>query len=525
MPWVESDGRWQWCEPEFTLGWEIISWAETNFKVPGGKFYGQPLKLSGWQAMFLLDWYAVDRAGAWLFSRGLAQLSKKIGKSPVGGVVTAADYCGPSQFDGWDAAGNPVGRRRPAPWLQIAAVSEDQTANTYSPFMVMMRESPLPDELKIDVGATMTIFRGNREAKVEIVTSAAGSREGQPITGAIGDEGQSWRRSNGGTKLYRTLRRNTAPMGGRVLVLANAFEPGAESVAEAIAVAAGSEPTSLVYGPQYEVRDTDLANEAQVVANLSKVYRDAPWVDVQSVARDVMTADQDPAEVQRFYFNWPVAADSTLCESPPLSADELEPYAPVAVGFDGSRTQDATALVVVHMVTGVAYLAGYWERPWGASRRERWEVPRAEVSAAVEAVFARFRVARMKADPSHWQDELSSWQNRYTRDVVDRFPVWQDSVVDNSVEATQTALMSGAVKLEAGESLHAQVLRAHVQRAKVHRRMARSRTLRSLAKPEDGARIDAAAALTYAVAARLEALAKGWSAEQEQDVSPFVLFG
>jgi hypothetical protein len=336
------------------------------------------------------------------------------------------------------------------------------------------------------------------------------------------DETHLWTRQNGGRRLARTIQRNASPMGGRVLATTNAYDPGAESVAEQVEAAAVAAPGIMVYGPQYEAKVEDLTDHAALRAGLDRAYRDAPWVDVDRVLADCLDPDMPAEDVHRFHLNVNQAADSVLATSPPVTdpPDVLEPGAPIALGFDGSRTQDATALVAVHMVTGVAYLVDYWERPFGLPKRSTWEVPRVEVCESVERVFARWNVARMKADPSHWQDELAGWQNRWGRDVVDRMPVWMQSVVDQAVEATQVGLESGAVTLDGSKD--AEVLRAQVQWCRVPRRTVGSRTLRSLAKPEDGGRIDAAAALTYAVQARMEALSKGWAPTPVYE--PVVLF-
>jgi hypothetical protein len=339
------------------------------------------------------------------------------------------------------------------------------------------------------------------------------------VTAAICDETHLWTRTNGGRRLYATIARNASKMNGRLLATTNAFVPGGESVAEQVEAAAAKTSGVLVYGPQYECHVKDIADRDALMTGLRVAYRDAPWVDLDRIAADCADPDIAPEDVARFHLNVSVAADSVLCAEPPTAAvgDLFGPGAWVALGFDGSRTSDATALVAVHMESGVAMLLGYWERPAGQTRKERWEVPRHEVAAAVDVAFARWNVARFKADPSHWIDELAQWQNRWGRDVVDRFPVWMPSVTDGAVDAVQTGFRSGTLALSDGTEVHDEVLRAHVARCRVTQRPSGRRTLKELAKPDDGGRIDAAAALTYAVAARTEAVAKGWEPSTTSD--------
>ena len=521
MPWVSKD---RWEEPEWSLGWQIAEWAESFLRVPGGKQFGEPLRLSGWQLRALADWYAVDRTGQWLFRRGQLRLAKGTGKSPFAGVVALAEFVGPSVFDGWDAAGEPVGRQPKAPWVQIAAASADQATNTYSALHAMLLESELVDEFGVDLGVTRTVLRG-RPGRIEMVTASAGSREGQPITAAICDETHLWSRQNGGRRLYATIARNASKMGARVLATTNAFLPGAESVAEQIEQAALSTVGVMVYGPQYEARVKDISNRDELVAGLRVAYRDAPWVDLERVAADCQDPDMDPNDVLRFHLNVNEAADASLCPEPHLTAvsEFFAPGEPVVLGFDGSRTQDATALVAVHMTAGVAMLVGYWERPFGWPKSQRWEVPRSQVSDAVEAAFARWNVVGMKADPAHWLDELSGWQNRFGKDRVHKFPVWVTSIVDEAVDAVQTSLRNGNLKLPDGNDPLDGVLRAQVMWCRVNARQVGTRVLRSLSKPDDGGRIDAAAALTYALSAKLDAMKRGWSTPDDP-AEPFVFF-
>ena len=128
MPWVSGT---EWTEPERTLGWLVADWAEEFLRVPGGAQFGQPMVLTGWQLRALADWYALDVDGRWLFRRGQIRMAKGTGKSPLAAVVALAELCGPVVFDGVDAHGDPVGRPREAPLVQIAAATEDQGQNTY----------------------------------------------------------------------------------------------------------------------------------------------------------------------------------------------------------------------------------------------------------------------------------------------------------------------------------------------------------------------------------------------------------
>lgn len=520
MPWVSND---RWEEPEWSLGWQIAEWAENFLRVPGGKQFGEPLRLSGWQLRALADWYAVDRTGQWLFRRGQLRLAKGTGKSPFAGVVALAEFVGPSVFDGWDAAGEPVGKLPKAPWVQIAAASADQATNTYSALHAMLQDSELVEESGIDVGVTRTVLRG-RPGRIEMVTASAGSREGQPLTAAICDETHLWSRQNGGRRLYATIARNASKMGARVLATTNAYLPGYESVAEQIERTAQSTAGVMVYGPQYESRVKDLMNREELVSALRSTYRDAPWVDVERIAADCQDPDMDPNDVLRFHLNVNEAADASLCPEPVLTdvKEFFGPGEPVVLGFDGSRTQDATALVVMHLTANVAMLIGYWERPFGLPKNQRWEVPRAQVSDAVEAAFARWNVVGMAADPSHWLDELSGWQNRWGKDRVWKFPVWVTSTVDEHVDALQTGLRSGAVKLPIGNDPLDGVLRAQVAWCRVSARQVGTRVLRNLVKPDEGGRIDSAAALMYALSARMSVMKRGWS--ESVPVEPFVFF-
>ena len=91
----------------------------------------------------------------------------------------------------------------------------------------------------------------------------------------------------------------------------------------------------------------------------------------------------------------------------------------VWLGFDGSYSQDSTALVGVTEDLHV-FVVGCWENPGRAG----WRVPRDEVDAAVTRAFAEFDVVEMVCDPPYWEREISEWDVRWPERVVE-FPTWR----------------------------------------------------------------------------------------------------
>lgn len=116
----------------------------------------------------------------------------------------------------------------------------------------------------------------------------------------------------------------------------------------------------------------------------------------------------------------------------------------MTLGFDGSRTRDATALVATEVATGFQQLAGLWERPPNITV---WEVPEPEVFAVVDGAFARWDVFALYCDPWKWREALNRWARLYgTRRVVE----WQT----NQIRQAAYAARRYAHAIAAGEVPH-----------------------------------------------------------------------
>lgn len=440
----------EFLTPENTpsLGWALLDWYESYLRVPSGADYGRPLRLTDEQARLVVRWYQVDpKTGRFLFRRGASRRSKGWGKSPLLAAWAIGELVGPVVFDGFDAAGQPVGKPWTTPWVQIAACSEDQTANTYSALYSMLAGSPALDDFGVDLGRTKVFLTGRPGCVVEPVTAAAGSREGQLITAAVLDETHLWNRQNGGQRLAAVLRRNLGKMNGRSLESTNAFVPGEASVAEESHRAWEKGEPGLLYDAVEAPWVENLGDKRALRKALRVAYGDAKWVNLTRLIAEIQDLATAPADARRFYLNQLVKHD--LAAVDPLRWKEqarpdlvVPDGARIAVGFDGSISHDATALIGC-TEDGHLFEIDVWVRPPGADRE--WRIDRRQVHAAVAATFERWDVGRMFCDPARWQSEIDEWATLYGAEVVLFFDTNKPYRMAPACERFVTDLERGAV--------------------------------------------------------------------------------
>ena len=302
MPW-----RGPSYEGEFpSLGWDLVDLIEQYLVVPSGRDYGKPIKLTDQQIAFMVRAHRIDpETGRWFYRKVVQEGPKGDGKSPLLGWAAFAHLVGPVVFDGWDANGEPVATPHPTPWIQIAALAEDQTDNCYMQLRASIAESRAIDDFGIDFGLTR-VFLKDRPGKLEPVTSSGGTREGQPVTFVGEEETQYWTPGKHGPQLDRTLRRNAAKTGGLVWAATNAYRIGEESVAEGDAISAEKKAAGLLYQANRGTYVEDLADRELVMRSLRQAYDpDAAWVDLDRIADECADPSIPPGEQRRFYFNIP----------------------------------------------------------------------------------------------------------------------------------------------------------------------------------------------------------------------------
>ena len=497
-----------------TLGWGVLTWMADHLPSPADSM-AQFIPTDE-QCDIILRWYAVDAdSGDYLYRRGEIEMAKGWGKSPLAAAIALAEFVGPVVFDHWQGH-EPVGRAWVNPWVQIAAVSEDQTDNTYHAIhdFLAANEARAAKSLGIDLGLTRLHLLG-RPGVLEPVTAAAGSREGQRLTFGILDETHLWTRRNGGVRLAGTLRRNAAKMSGRTLETTNAPLLGEKSVAEQSGMDAGV----LHYARRPPVEPSPDWSDDQLLIALAATYGDAYWIDLRRILAEI----RDPAtswdDTIRFYFNIRSAGAGRAVDPRVWDAlaivQDVPANTPIGLGFDGSISRDATVLRGCTR-EGYSFLIRAWVRPHDAP--DDWTVNRTEVHDEVAAAFARYQVGLMLCDPPKWYSEVEGWALRYGTDVVLAFDTNQARRFAPATDRWLTAIRGGIHTHDGDTLTDLHVKATHLRKVRLGDEEDDQRTKYVLIKGDDGGRIDAAvadvlayeAAMTMPEATPVREFASAW---------------
>lgn len=342
--------------------------------------------------------------------------------SPFAALMALVELCAPVRLDGFDPRldGGCKGRPVSMPLVQISATAEAQTKNT----MRMVRAfapkgSRVVADHGLDPGLTQYYMAGG--GHLEVITSSMRTAEGSEATFIVADEVEHWVPGNGGPGLASTLADNLAKSGSRMLETCNAWQPGAESVAEAsfdawVAQEEGRTrgETAILYDARVAPPETDLRDPESLTAALDFVYHDCWWVERDPIRERIWDLQATESDSRRKYLNQPIA-DEQAWVTPQewaLLADPSRVVAdgePVVMFFDGSKDRDATALIGCCVSDGHVFTIGVWE-PSGRGD----EVPTVEIDATVARAFDRWKVLGFFADVQEWQGFVKvTWPDLY----------------------------------------------------------------------------------------------------------------
>lgn len=497
--WSEDDG---WLLPERTLGWGVLSWAGLWLRGKKG-----PWAFTAEQARFILWFYALDEQGDFECHSAVLQRMKGWGKDPVAATLAIASMFAEVNFDHWDGD-RPVGREEPNAWVQLVAVSQEQTKNTMK---LMPGLIPAETRLRfgIQIGKTSVWGLGDTR-QTEAVTNSVMAIEGGRPTLVVRNETQNWNSSNGGHDMAGALEGNAAKRDmdspARLLDICNAFRPGEDSVGQRAREAWEStlgdvdaedehdRPKALDYGLLYDSLEAppDAPLSAEAAPEVVEAVRgDAIWLDAKGrILKSILNPANPPSESRRKWYNQVTAAEDAF--TTPQFWDSgarpdllIEPGEEVILTLDCSKSDDATGLIATRVTDGFAVVLGMWQRPPG-KRGETWLVPRGKVDAAVTEAMETMNVVAFFGDPSHvlddesqdryWDALFDDWHRRYRSKLRLWAKTGRDSghavmfdmtMMDNQKKFVEAVAMAEA-DLEAGTVLHDgdPRLRTHMLNAK-----------------------------------------------------------
>jgi hypothetical protein len=491
----------------------------------------QPFQMYDWQLRATAQFYRVrpdaqlgQLSTAFHYRRGQVVAPQKSGKGPWSAGIVAAEGVGPVLFGGWADGGErydcrrygcgcgwvyeyepgePMGRPWNKPLIQITATSEDQTDNIYRPLQAMIRNGPLGELMKVGE----QFIRLPNDGRIDVVTSSAQSRLGNPITFAPQDETGIWTDGNKMTKVATTQRRGLAGMSGRSLETTNAWDPTENSVAQKTAETKQRDvyryhrppPKGLAYAVKAERRRIHAA-----------VYQGSTHIDLGAIEGEAAELlEKEPAEAERFFGNRLVAGMGTWMTQDLWDARLAEVELPVrprvVLGFDGSDIDDWTG-IRAETLDGFQFTPTYGpdERPtvWDPAEWDG-QVPRLEVDAAVDELFTRFEVVRMYGDPPYWESELDAWAARYGEKRVVR---WYTNRVVQMHAACERLLTDVTKKDSTFRHDGCETTSTHVRNARKAARPARRYVLRKATHEQ---KIDLAVCSILAHEAAMDAVAAG----------------
>jgi hypothetical protein len=526
-------GRWRGPEQEGdfpSLGPEIAVWIEDHVVIPDGYRRGDRYLLTNEMLRFLKHFYRVDPEENRLHYYGAQfRRSQKFGKDPFGAAIILAEALGPARFDRWDASGEPAGAPYPTPYIPCLGTSEEQTDNTYLPLLDMIRLGPLADLPGMDAGETRV--RLPNGGTIEPVTASARARLGQRMTFATLTESHLWTLQGGYRKLAGAVKRNIAGMDGRWLELTNAWDPTEGSEAQ---VTAESKNTRVLLDTVEPRRVDDLADNEDLYRELLRQYGDSArerggWVNIAGrIMHEVRDVAHLEADRRRFFLNEIVVGESVFVD--PVRFDlqarpdeVLAPGEKVALGFDGSKYRDATALLASRRSDARLFEVAIWERPPDAGRD--WKVPSAEVDRVVCETFGAYDVAVMFADPWRWQDYLDAWAAKFGSGRVVEFPTNQEQRMDAAIERFVTSFTGLEITWRGSPAMarhfkNAVLVKGGRKKPRPGEEQSLATHYLKMAKRGDGMLIDGA------VAGVLAHEARAWAAEHTAAApSPFAMWG
>jgi phage terminase large subunit-like protein len=508
-----------------SLGWLAVWWIET-FTVHGpGDVAGVPIRYGDEYTGFVVDCYALDAAGRRLYDSAFFSRPKGCDKSGVAAAIVMFEAFGPARFAGFAIGGEkyeflgqvyeyepgePMGEAVNSPFIRIMATEEEQAGNVYKTVYLNLTDDAAPlfryaQAYSLQVNLKGVVMPSGGEIRPS--TAGSASKDGGIETFAVFDETHLYNkpvlRDMFGVVTNNLLKRKKSAKGTWYLETTTMYAPGDDSIAEDTYGVADAieEGTLLVNRQLFDHRWGEIASlrdpavpstpetRAEHMLELAKAFEEAygdalEWNDLDGLINGVFDLKRKESDTRRFFLNsitssndaWmPVEAWSARNIATLIRLGEADDYlAPtfgdqITLGFDGARSNDASALVACRVSDHHLFPLLIREKPDGPEG-ENWTVDRDEFDAAVRGAFEKFNVIGFYADPPYWQEIVDGWERDFGLDLLVhadtkssiRFWTKHTTVMSVALERLQTAVVDGTMTHSGHKAMTRHFLNARV---------------------------------------------------------------
>lgn len=183
---------------------------------------------------------------------------------------------------------------------------------------------------------------------------------------------------------------------------------------------------------------------------------------------------------------------------------------PICLGFDGSDVDDWTA-IRAETLDGFQFtprVLGGRPSIWNPAQHNDHRIPRDQVSAAIDELMVRFKVARMYCDPPYWTTEVEAWALKHGAERVIAWETYRTTAMHRALERFVIDLSTQAITHDGCPDTTNHVASAV--------KKYRGRDQYGLAKASRLQKIDSAVTSVLAHEAACDARAAGWGASKSR---------
>ena len=452
-----------------TLGPQVVAFIEDYLVFGPGDLRGQPAQVDPEKQALIYRMYEVfpkghPQAGRRRFKRVGLSLRKGTAKTELAAWLAAVELhpLGPVRCDGFDARGEPVGVGVRDPYIPLVAYTEEQSDElAFAALRVILEYSSLADDFDIGLERVMRVMG---DGKAVSLAGSPDARDGARTTFQVFDESHRMNtprlKAAHRTMLANIPKRKLADAWS--LEITTAPSPGEGSIAEdtmdyARQVAGGAIADSRLFFFHRQASDThDLTTPEGIRAAVIEASGPAAaWSDIDGIVEQWQDPTSDKSYLERVWLNRLVRSSERAFDMERWRELEDGPHVPapgalVTLGFDGARWRDATALVGTEVESGFQWLVGLWEKPDTVAE---WEVPAAEVDAAVANAFERWDVWRMYCDPPYWETMVATWAGQYGDQRVVEWWTSRLKPMSYAIRQFNTAIVAGDLQHDGSPGL------------------------------------------------------------------------